>query len=552
MRALKIAYITILCGIFFLGGICFAQFSGSIEGTVSDTTGASIPHAKVVLTETATGVKNTATTNGTGFYKFPNLGPGSYSVMVAAKGFSEETVSSVTLVAEQTRGVSIKLKAGAEATSVTVNADQVTIDTDEAKIASVTGKELIEDLPLQGRDIFNVANQAPGVTGTGLMGTPAQNQDIFQDTTTPAVVANGAPNHSNTYLLDGISLDDSPSGGDAKLVPSPDALQEVTVTTTDYSAQFGKAASIVLQMTSRAGTDTWHGSGFEVYQSSSLTARTLYQNFKNPAFGGGYIPPYHRNEFGGSFGGPIFKDRTFFFATYDQVISQAANSGTTQFEDPAFTAFEQTNYPGSLSAQLLKNYPVTLANPTPSQVFTVAQFQNVLGIYPSPSQDCRNGTATNPNHTGPLNMPCAMNLIDISNTTTIFPHNGYQYHGRVDQNFPNQKDRVYGSMFAGKATGAGDTNPRGAFQTDGVQNQWFGALNYTHIFSPSVVNEVAYGFTRISFAVPCNVCQLLFTGINGVQNFGNGGSPIERLSFPRYAFDRTGPALDQDRLRVVP
>jgi hypothetical protein len=526
MKVLRILCFTLVFGMFFVSGAAFGQFSSSIEGTVTDTTGAIIPGAKVVLTGTATGVKNSTTTNGAGFYKFPALGPGSYSVVVSAAGFDSEAVSDVTLIAEQTRGVSVKLKPGAESTTVSVTADQTTVDTDEAKIGSVTSKELIEDLPLQGRDVFNVANQSPGVTGTGLMGTPAQNQDIFQDTTTPAVVANGAPNHSNTYLLDGISLDDSPSGGDAKLVPSPDALQEVTVTTTDYSAQFGKAASIVMQMTSRAGTDKFHGSAFEAYQSSGLTARTMYQNYKNPAFGGGYIPPLTRNEFGGSFGGPIFKNRTFFFATYDQVISQTSSAGETQFEDPAFTAWEQTNYPGTLAAQLMKNDPVNSANPVPSQVFTVAEFQQIQGVYPSPSQDCRNNTTLNPNQTGPLNMSCSMNLIDISNTTTVFPHNGYQYHGRVDHNFPNSKDRVYASMFAGSLTGAGDTNPRTAFETNGVQNQWFGALNYTHIFGPSLVNEMGYGFSRINFNEPCNDCALLFTGINGIQNFGNGGSPV--------------------------
>ena len=221
---------------------------------------------------------------------------------------------------------------------------ELQVDTDEAKISSVTTEREIEELPLQGRDVFNLANQAPGVTGTGLMGTPAQNQDIFQDTTTPAVVANGAPNHSNTYLLDGISLDDSPSGGDSKLVPSPDALQSVVVSTSDYSAQFGKAASLVMQMTTKAGTNKFHGSAFEAYQSSGLTARRFTDNFKIAAFGNNYLPPLTRNEFGGSFGGPIFKDRTFFFATYDQVISQTSNDGQVQFEDPAFVAFEGQNY----------------------------------------------------------------------------------------------------------------------------------------------------------------------------------------------------------------
>ncbi len=387
----------------------------------------------------------------------------------------------------------------------------------------ITQRE-IEELPLQGRDIFNVANQSPGVTGTGLMGTPAQNQDIFQDTTTPAVVANGAPNHSNTYLLDGISLDDSPSGGDSKLVPSPDALQSVVISTTDYSAQFGKAASLVMQMTTRAGTNTFHGSSFYDYESSWLTARRFTDNYKNPAFGGGYLPPLSRNEFGGSFGGPIIKDRTFFFFTYDQVISQFSNDGQTQFEDPAFTAFEGTNYPNTLSYQLMKNYPVTNANPTPTSVLTVAAVQQQYQYFPTPQQTC--GNVADTSNVGPLNMPCGMNMFDISNSTTIFPHNGYQYHVRIDEDLPNQKDRIYGNMFAGSLTGAGDTNPRKAFETNGVQNQWYGAINYTHIFSSSLVNESAFGFSRISFSQPCNLCDLLYVGTPDAANFGNGGSPI--------------------------
>lgn len=506
-------------------GAARAQFSSSIEGTVVDSSGAVVSDAQVVLTGERTGVVNTTKTNGSGFYKFPTLGPGSYKVTAQASGFTIQTVDHVTLIAEQARDVSFTLRPSSKAVTVEVNASQVAVDTEDAKIGSVIDQKLIEELPLQGRDAFNVANQSPGVTGTGLMGTPAQNQDIFQDTTTPAVVANGAPNHSNTYLLDGLSLDDSPSGGDSKLVPSPDALQEVTVTTNDYSAQFGKAASLVMQMTTKSGGNEFHGSAFEDYQSSGLTARTMYQNYKNPAWGGGYIPPLQRNEFGGSLGGPIVKNRTFFFLTYDQVISQTSSAGPTTFEDPAFTAWEQAHYPNTLSAQLMKNYPVTSANPTPSQIYTVAGVQQQQAVYPSPQENCTD-TVDDPNQVGPLGMPCNMNLFDISNTTTVFPHNGYQYHGRVDQNFTNGRDRVYADMFAGELTSAGDTNPRPAFQTLGVQNQWFGATNYTHIFGPSLVNEAAYGFTRISFDQPCNQCALLYTGINGMQNYGNAGSPV--------------------------
>ncbi len=212
----------------------------------------------------------------------------------------------------------------------------------------------MDELPIEGRNIYGVANQTPGITGTGLMGSSAANTDIFYATTTPAIVANGAPNHSNTYLMDGVSLDDSPSGGDAKLVPNPDSVGEVVVSTSNYSAEFGKAASLVTQITTKSGTNTFHGSGFEQYQSNGLTARNEFQNYKDPI--NGYITPYHRNEFGGSFGGPIRKDRTFFFASYDQVISQTTSTGPVTVEDPAFTAWMTANLPNNLSTTLLSQY----------------------------------------------------------------------------------------------------------------------------------------------------------------------------------------------------
>ena len=513
-----------LLAVFLLcASTAFAQFSSSIEGTVTDSLGAIVPGAKVVLTVTSTGVQSATTANGSGFYKFPSLGPGSYKVTVTVTGFAPETVTDITLIAEQTRDVSFKLHPRSETFSVEVTATQTAVDTDEAKVGSVTSEKQVEELPLQGRNIFNVANQAPGVTGTGLMGSPSSNTDIFYATTTPAVVANGAPNHSNTYLLDGISLDDSPSGGDSKLVPNPDSVQEVVVTTNDYSAQFGKAASLVTQITTKSGGDKFHGSSFYDYQSSKLTARTMYQNYKDPLTGD-YITPYHRDEFGGSLGGPIKKNRTFFFGSYDQVASSTSSAGPVQFETPSFVSWMQSNYPNNLSTQLMKEYPVT-ANPTPNQVFTVAAMQQIQGVYPDAAHNCAD-TVNDPNGVGPLGMPCTMNIAQISNGTTIQVHNGYQYNGRIDQNFPNAKDRVYGNMYKTHLTGPWDTSARQGFDINFPQDSWYGALNYTHVFSSSIVNETGAGYTRTSVVIPCKHCDLLPTGVNGVLGFGDGFAPV--------------------------
>jgi len=504
----------------------FAQFSSSIEGSVTDSTGAIIPGAKVVLTSMTTGVASTETSNSAGLYKFPSLGPGSYKVAVTMQGFAPVTEDNIELTAMQTRDVSIKLGLSSVTTSVEVEATPSAVETDEATISTVTDQKSIEELPIQGRNVFTVANQTPGVTGTGLMGSTSANTDIFYATTTPAVVANGGANHGNTYLLDGVSLDDSPSGGDSKLSPNPDSIQEVVVSTSNYSAEFGKAASLVTQITSKSGSNKFHGSAFEDFQANYLTARTEFQNYKDPL--NGYITPYTRNEFGGSVGGPIRKDKTFFFGSLDMVRSQTTSSGLTTVEDPSFTSWMSANQPGNLSTTLLGSYKATV-NPTAAAVATVAEVEkNQGGATGDPAGSAHNcADATNdPNGIGPLGMPCNMNLIDTTEGTSVSVHNGYQYNARIDQSFAQSRDRIYGNMYNTHLLGPWDNGVRKGFDINFPQDAWFGALNYTHVFSPSIVNEDAFGYTRTSVLIPCNECNLLPTGVNGIVGFGDGFAPV--------------------------
>jgi len=506
----------LLAVLLLCAGTAFAQFSSSIEGSVADSTGAIVPGAKVVLTNTATGVSSSSKTNSAGLYKFPSLGSGTYKVMVTVPGFASETEANIALTAMQVRDVSFKLQPSSITENVEVNASTMTVETDEANISTVTDQQLVEELPIEGRNVFGVTNQTPGVTGAGMMGG---NTDIFYATTTPAIVANGAPNHSNTYLLDGVSLDDSPSGGDAKLAPNPDSVQEVVVSTSNYSAQFGKGASLVTQITSKSGSNKLHGSGYENYQSNGLTSRTEFQNYKDPV--NGYITPFHRNEFGGSLGGPIRKDKTFFFGSYDQVISSTTSSNSVTVEDPAFVTWMTANQPNSLSTKLLNNYKPTV-NPTPSSVATVAQTESAQGAVPDAAHNC----ATNGGTIGPMGMPCAMAMIDTTSGTTVSIHNGYQYNGRVDQTFANSRDRIYGNMYNTHLLGPWDTSVRKGFDINFPQDAWFGAINYTHVFSPSIVNEAGAGYTRTSVVIPCKNCDLLPTNINGIVGFGDGFAPV--------------------------
>lgn len=506
----------------FAYGSAYGQFSSAIEGTVTDTTGAIVPSAKVVVTNTDTGVSQTTESNSAGFYRFSALGPGHYQVVISAQGFATVTQKNIDLTAMRVQEVSLKLPVGTAQATVTVSATPTAVETDEPTIQSVTTARQVAELPIEGRNIYGVTTQTPGVTGTGLMGSPAANTDIFYATTTPAIVANGAPNHSNTYLMDGVSLDDSPSGGDAKLVPNPDSVEEVVVSTTNYSAEFGKAASLVTQITTKSGTDKFHGTGFEQYQSNNLTARNEFQNYKDPI--NGYITPYSRNEFGGSFGGPIRRDKTFFFGSWDQVISQTTSTGPVTVEDPAFTSWMKGNLPNNLSTTLLSQYTPTVSK-TPNSVATVADVEQQQGGAPDAAHNCAD-KVNDPNGLGPLGMPCNMAMIDTVNGTFVSPHNGYQYNARIDQTFAQSRDRIYGNMYNTHLVGPWDNGVRHAFDINFPQDAWFGALNYTHVFSPTMLNEMGAGYTRTSVVIPCKYCDLLPTNINGIAGFGDGFSPV--------------------------
>lgn len=498
-------------------GAAYAQFSGAIEGTVQDPTGAVVPKAKITLSNLATGVTAVTQTNASGYYRFPSLGPGNYKVTAQASGFSIVTETNINLTAMSVRDVSLTLRPSTVTTKVEVSANPTAVQTDEPTISSVISTRQVQELPIEGRNIFAVVGQTPGVTGTDLMGSSASGTDVFYATTTPAVAAGGAPNHGNTYLLDGISLDDSPSGGDSKLVPNPDSVQEVVSSTTNYSAEFGGASGLIVQITSKTGTNHFHGDLFEQHQDNALTARTYFQNVKN--LNGQYINPFRRNEFGGSLGGPIFKDRTFFFGSWDQVISNTTSVGVNTVETPAFVSFMKNNYPQNLSTTLLTSYPATIGPPT--SILTVAQVEALQGAVPDAQHDCSQPGVT----TGPDNMPCGMALLETANGTSNSIHNGYQWNVRIDQTFHQSRDRIYGNVYRTHLVGPWDNGVRQAFDINFPQDAWFGAINYTHIFSPSVLNEAAAGYTRTSVDIPCKYCNLLPVGVNGMVGFGDGFAP---------------------------
>jgi len=223
-----------------------AQFSSAIEGRVTDSTGAVVPSASVTLANMNTDVRQMTKTNESGFYRFQSLAPGMYKVTASGSGFQTVTQENIQLIAGAVQGVTLTLGVASTAASVEVTDAPPLVQTDESSVTGFVDRKEVEELPMQGRNFINAMTQAPGVVGTGAMGSPGQ--DIFIPNQGPAMSANGMPMSSNTNYLDGVFLSDSNNGGFVKLIPNPDSIQEMKITTTDYSAQFGMGGGAIVQL----------------------------------------------------------------------------------------------------------------------------------------------------------------------------------------------------------------------------------------------------------------------------------------------------------------
>lgn len=482
-----------------------AQFNSAIEGIVSDASGGVIPDARVVLTNVDTRVAYTTRTNSAGYYRFPALPPGNYKVTASREGFQTVTQENVTLEAVRVQDVALTMTVGTVKTEVTVTAAPPAVETTEAKISSLVSGVAVHDLPLVGRNVLDVVAQTPGVTGPGTVGDVAGANDIFNLVSGVAVSANGQRFSSNGFYVDDSSVNDNPDGGGAKITPSIDSIQELRVSVNNYSAQYGRNSSILVQMVTKSGTNDIHGSMFWFHQDNAITARNFLQNTVNPLTNH-ILPTSRRNEFGGSLGLPLRKDKTFVFASWDQLRQSVANSGLIRVETPEFANFMKTIFPSRVSTYLLNNFPAAVSGLRPGTIKTVADLAGAcLG-------------------TGPLGMPCNLPLTGQAVFSFSTPRNGLQWNVRMDQIFANSKDRLYGNWIR-MTVQPTNTQARPAFGYIRPGYTDYAGLNWTHTFSPTVVNEAAIGFTRNLGYEPCANCRVPGMFIVGLQGFGDFWGP---------------------------
>lgn len=252
---------------------CYAQFNGNVQGTVQDSNGAVVPNAKVTLIATDTGVTRTAASNASGLYRFDSLAPGNYTVSTAVAGFAPTTVS-FNLATDQTRDVPLLLTVEKVSSTVTVTTQAPLLDTSDSRLEQTLDTTALTDLPLQGRNPTNVITMAPGVTGTGGQNSPGSSTSTnFAPENWVNASANGRGANGNQYVVDGMDVTSSIRPGVINLTPNADVVQEISVQTNTYTVDYGRASSIQTVMTSKSGTNQYHGMASDYYQSQQLTTR---------------------------------------------------------------------------------------------------------------------------------------------------------------------------------------------------------------------------------------------------------------------------------------
>ncbi|MEQ1948131.1 MAG: carboxypeptidase regulatory-like domain-containing protein [Bryobacteraceae bacterium] len=467
----------------------FAQGTADIVGTVTDNSGAVVANAKVTVKNAATSLTRNQQTDASGGYAFALLPIGDYSLTVEVQGFKTFSAQKVTLATGDRTRVDAQMQVGELTQTVEVSEQTIAMQTDSAVVGGLVNTRAVQDLPLNGRNFVALATTVAGANqGPQSSLSGGTRPDDRRQTST--VSANGQSAEANNYLLDGMDNNER-SIATIIVKPSVDALQEMKIQTNLYSAEVGRASGAVVNMITKSGTNAFHGTVFEFLRNDVLDAKSYY-------VGANKKPPYRQNQFGGSLGGPIKKDKTFFFGDYEGLrISQ---SETRNLIVPTPCQLGRATCNGITQLGNFSESSGTLVDP----VSKVALANNVLpassidkmgalyaALYPTTTNGCVTNTATPSCQF--VNSPKRLQ----------FAHTG---DVRIDHRF-SDNDSLYGRYSVNQTTtstqsflpgvnvgGLTDVQPSGSGNTffPGVadQRQQSLGLSYVHIFTPALLLQL--------------------------------------------------------------
>jgi hypothetical protein len=502
--------------IFLAAGAAHGQFNASLTGTVLDSTKAVIPGASVVLSNDATHTSRTVQSGPAGTYTFNELAPGTYSLQVTAAGFQQNAISNVAIAAETPRNLDVTLQTGQTSETVTVNADSAPLlQTSDASIGSVVDGEEIKRLPTFGADPYEVLRTAPGISGDGSRsgngqavflpngaGPGGSNSGVYQTENEVQISADGQRVSDNDYIIDGVSANSLTHGGAAVVTPNEEAVGAITIVSTSYDASLGRNTGAQIQVTTQSGTNNLHGSLFFLYDEPGLNSFNKY---------GGPVPgtPTVRNDnqqrtWAGSLGGPIIKNKLFFFGSYQEFKQNNPSFVTAYTETPQFRAAILSQRMGGVSAQIIAH--------TGSQARVLSVLTPTCVGYSGPCQVVTGGLdlgSLTPGGASQLGVFPANadgggldGVPDVENAQIEVPaqSRGNQYNARVDYQV-TPKDLVAGSVYFTKLDTLTASGTEGARPFDDVPFKPFnsaGTLIYVHTFSPRWINELRGNVTRFA------------------------------------------------------
>src|SRR5712692_7891309 len=457
-RLLSPGAIAFLLGVLLVLGTtapALAQSTATLQGTVLDPQGAAMPNAKVTVRNIATGLERTAEADGAGIFQVSSLPVGTYRVEIRREGFHTLMVSELRLEVDTTISRNFTMQVGAVTTTIEVSSTAPPVENSTMTVGQVINNKTVQEILLNGRHFVELASIVPGTVvppvQNAFLTAPLRGQGSF------AIVTAGNREDTTNFQINGINLNDM-ANGQITFQPSINTVSEFKIDNSTYSAEYGRSSGSIVNIATRSGTNDWHGEAFEFLRNEDLDARNFFNKEIDPISGAKNAKnPFKRNQFGASAGGPIWKNHTFFFASYE----------------------------GLRQRQGLALAGTSIPSPAQQAQVTDATIKKLLALLPSVTGGGSDPTA-------------AANAVSFLGSA-VAPVNIDQWTGDVSHNF-GEKDRLHGyyvfqrdarlepNLSGATIPGAGDARK---------SHRQIMTFNETHVFAPNLVNNFRLGYNRI-------------------------------------------------------
>jgi Carboxypeptidase regulatory-like domain len=499
-----------------------AQYRAGLQGVVLDTSGATVEGATLTLTNNETNHTEQTTSLSGGVYTFSSLAPGTYTLTVEKPGFKKQTLQNVGIQGEQIQALNVTIEVGEISATVTVNASEAApIDTETGQLSMTLNANDVQSLPSFARDPFKLLLLAPGTFGDNAINNGGNSQNvpgsagpggtgattsIFQTENQAQVFADGQRNEANSFQVDGVSVNSLDWGGASIITPNEESVQEVRITSNSYDATLGHGSAAQVEVVSKSGTNSLHGSLFIKMDRPGLDA---YQGYNGPSGPAADQRVSNRfNQFGGSAGGPIIKNHLFAFFSYETLRNKSVVPGTAWVETPQFLTLAPTgsiaskllSYPGE-GAAVAKVLPVTCAQANMPATNCVAAGTGLnIGTpltTPLGTSDPTYGMPGTPFGVGSgLGTTPDIEFVQTINPTTI---TSTQYNGRVDYQVTNHDLVAWTIYWVPDDTTDynGQARPANLWHSDRLN--YSDTLLWDHTFGPTLINEARFNVSRWYF-----------------------------------------------------